>query len=111
MRSIDKRIYLIFMTAVTISGFIMICTLGQSIHRQKLAAKISVSDTVPSEPLCTVRENNRRIGVFRGDSKVPYRLIDYDVKLLSDYDREQLKKGVPIETERELQRFIEDIAT
>lgn len=110
-RSLDKKIYLTLMTAITVSGFIVICTMGQSIHRQRLAAKIS---DVPAElpaVVCTVREYNGRIGVFKGDSRMPYRVIDYDFSLLSDYDKEQLNEGIIIESDYELQQFIEDIAT
>ena len=110
-RSLDKKIYLTLMTAMTVSGFIVICTMGQSIHRQRLAAKIS---DLPAElPVaeCMVREYNGRIGVFKGDSQSPYRVIDYDFSLLSDYDKEQLIEGIVIGSDRELQQFIEDIAT
>lgn len=109
--SLDKRIYLTIMTAITISGFIVICTFGQSLHRQRLASKIS--ETPPSLPaaVCIVKEYNGRIGVFKGESAVPYRVIDYDFSLLSEYDREQLTEGIIIKSDRELQQFIEDIAT
>lgn len=109
--SLDKRIYLTIMTAITISGFIVICTFGQSLHRQRLASKIS--EVPPSLPaaVCTVKEYNGRIGVFKGESAVPYRVIDYDFSLLSEYDREQLTEGIIIESDRELQQLIEDIAT
>lgn len=111
IKSIDKRIYLIIMTAITISGFIIICTLGQSLHRRRMEAKISeISQDIPAA-VCTVREYNGRIGVFKGESDMPYRIIDYDIKLLSDYDREQLREGLTIWSDQELQQFIEDIAT
>ncbi len=111
IKTLDKRIYLLLMTALTVSGFIVICTLGQSIHRQKLAKHIS--DLVPEEPayVCEVREYNGRIGVFKADSSTPYRVIDYDISLMSEFDREQLREGVVMETEEELRRFIEDMAT
>ncbi len=109
-RTFDKRIYLMLMTALTISGFIVICTLGQSIHRQKLASRISVS-APEHPPLCEVREYNGRIGLFKADSSVPYRVIDYNTALMPEFDREQLREGVIMETEEELRRFIEDIAT
>ena len=110
IRTFDKRIYLMLMTALTISGFIVICTLGQSIHRQKLASRISAAVPEPTV-ICEVREYNGHIGVFKGGSSVPYRVIDYDISLMSDFDREQLSEGVVMETEEELRRFIEDIAT
>ena len=59
----------------------------------------------------TVRVYNGRLGVFRAGSTVPYRIIDYDVNLLSDHDLGQLTEGITIETEAELRQFIEDIAT
>lgn len=99
------------MTAVTVSGFIVICTMGQSIHRQRLASKISDLPAELPSAVCTVKEYNGRIGVFKGDSSVPYRVIDYDFSLLSDYDQRQLTEGIIIETDRELQQLIEDIAT
>lgn len=110
-RALDRRIYLTLMTALTLSGFIVICTLGQSIHRQKVASRISAE--VPELPaaVCEVREYNGRIGVFRSGSSTPYRIIDYDISLMSEFDREQLGEGVVMETEDELRRFIEDIAT
>lgn len=111
LKSLDKRIYLILLTGLTISGFIVICTMGQSVHRRKVAAKISsVSDSIHTS-VRTVREYNGRIGVFAGKNSEPYRIIDYDISLLSDIDREALKKGVELSSEYELNRFIEDIAT
>lgn len=109
--SLDKRIYLTLMTAITVSGFIVICTFGQSLHRQKLASKISESPPALPVAECVVKEYNGRIGVFKGESSTPYRVIDYDFSLLSEYDREQLTEGIVIESDRELQQLIEDIAT
>ncbi len=111
MSSVDKKIYLILMTALTVSGFIVICTLGQSMHRERLAAKISDMPAEPPAIVSMIREYNGRIGVFKGGSQSPYRIIDYDFSLLSDYDKEQLREGVVIETDSELQQFIEDIAS
>ena len=110
-KAVNRKIYLTLMTALTVSGFIVICTLGQSLHRQKVASRISFStpEIMPAE--IVVREYNGRIGVFKGDSASPYRVIDYDVSLLFDLDREQLSEGVVMENDETLRRFIEDIAT
>ena len=109
-RMFDRRIYLMLMISLTISGFIVICTLGQSIQRQKLANRISFSVPEPV-PVCEIREYNGRIGLFKIDSSTPYRVIEYDVALMPEFDREKLREGVIMETEEELRRFIEDIAT
>lgn len=110
-RYFDKRVFFTLLTAATVSGFIVICTLGQSVHRQKVAAKISVSLPEEGQPQRTVREYNGRIGVFMGESSTPYRIIDYDVSLLSEFDRAALGQGIIMESDYELARFIEDIAT
>ncbi|MBQ8960006.1 MAG: hypothetical protein IJ071_02170 [Ruminococcus sp.] len=107
----DKRVFFTLLTAATVSGFIVICTLGQSLHRQKVEAKISAGISEITQPERTVREYGGRIGVFMGESSVPYRVIDYDVSLLSDLDRQALEKGIVIGSDYELSRFIEDIAT
>ncbi len=111
MSSADKRIYLIIMIAITVSGFIIICTLGQSLHREKMAARLSDISAAEAVDISIIREYNGRIGIFREGSSKPYRVIDYDFSLLSDYDKEQLLEGVVIESDSELQQFIEDIAT
>lgn len=109
-RAIDKRVYFTLMTALTVSGFIVICTLGQSLHRQKVAAKMSVPEMAVKTGY-TVREYNGRIGIFAGESSQPFRIISYDVSLMPEFDREQLREGITVETEYELNRFIEDIAS
>ncbi len=108
---IDKRVYFTFLTGLTLSGFIVICTMGQSAHRRKTAERISAGVAYESLPDRIVKEYNGRIGVFARGSTVPYRVIDYDISLLSDFDRIQLSEGIEMNSDYELQRFIEDIAT
>ena len=110
-RIFDRRAFFTLLTAVTVSGFIVICTLGQSVHRQRVSAKLAEAAPELIQPECVVREYNVRIGVFRGSSETPARIIDYDVSLLADFDREQLMKGLVIETEEELRQLIEDLAS
>lgn len=110
-RSSIKRIYFTLLTAATISGFIVICTIGQSVHRHKVAQRIAAAAQETTQSQRTVKEFNGRIGVFMKGCKSPYRIIDYDISLLSDYDREMLKTGITIDSDYELQKFIEDIAT
>ena len=108
---IDKRIFFTLMSSVTISGFIVICTRGQSLNHRKAEAK---SERVPYELEQVdfiVREYEGKLGVFRGESMDPYRVIDFSVSLLSEYDREQLREGIVIESDEALDTFIEDISS
>lgn len=108
---IDRKIFFTLVSSVTISGFIVICTLGQSLRNQKIEAKSANSLQELERIECIVREYDGKLGVFRGDSPTPYRIIDYNVSLLSDYDRELLSEGIVINSEEELRVFIEDMVT
>ena len=106
---IDRKIFFTLVSSVTVSGFLVICTLGQSLRQQKIEAKSANSVQELERTECIVREYDGKLGVFRGDSPVPYRIIDCNVSLLSDYDREQLSEGIVIGAETELNAFIEDM--
>ena len=88
-----KKIYFTMVTAITVSAFMVICTLGQAVRKKK------------------VREYGGRAVVFRDGSDEPYIFIDVDMSLLSDMDRQQLSKGISFDTEHELRQFIEDISS
>ena len=108
---IDRKIFFTLVSSVTISGFIVICTLGQSLHEQKAEAKRMRSLPELEQVECVVREYDGKLGGFRGESPTPYRIIDFNVSLLSEYDREQLAEGIVMESEDELKTFIEDMIT
>ncbi|MBR2284463.1 MAG: hypothetical protein IJ874_08630 [Ruminococcus sp.] len=113
LKKIDRRAFFALLTAAAVSGFIVICTLGQTVQRQRAAAKTEEIYRTPEElgDVYLVREYNGRIGVFRDGGDVPYRIIDYDISLLSDMDREMIAGGVVMTSDEELRQFIEDIAT
>lgn len=108
-KSINRKIFFVMLTAVAISGFIVICTLAQSVRHKKIQTRFAVNVPEVVQPECTVREYNGKIGVFRGSTDKPYKVIDYDVNLLSEYDREQIEDGIVMDSDDELRRFIEDM--
>ena len=108
---IDRKIFFTLMSSVTVSGFIVICTLGQTIYHQKVEAKISNQPQQLESLEFIVREYNGKLGVFRGESPKPFRNIDFEVSLLSEYDRKQLSEGIVVESLDELDTFIEDMAS
>jgi hypothetical protein len=111
-RTGSMKIFFILFTALTVSGFIVICTLGQVVRHERVEAKLSaVYSSEPEPPATIVREYDGRVCVFIGDSTAPYRTLDIDVSLLSDYDRQMLRRGVVMESDEELARFIEDFST
>ncbi len=108
-KTINRKIFFIIITAIAVSGFIVICTLAQSVRNTKIQTKFAVNVPEVTQPECIVREYNGKIGVFRGSGDKPYKIIDYDVNLLSEYDREQIEKGLVMDSDEELRRFIEDM--
>lgn len=108
---IDRRIFFTLMSSLTISGFIVICTLGQSLYHQKVEAKNAGFANQIEEVDLIVREYQGKLGVFRGKSEKPFRIIDFEVSLLSEYDRLQLSEGIVIKSIEELETFIEDISS
>ncbi|MBQ6180065.1 MAG: hypothetical protein IJK31_00060 [Ruminococcus sp.] len=106
---IDKRVYFTVVSAMTISGFITICTMGQGVKKYRAEMKLAAAATEPAEPLYTVREYNGRAGIFcRGNSE-PFRYADINMFLLPDSDREQLREGIGFEDEEELRVYLEDM--
>ncbi len=113
MRKIfDKRVYFTVLTALTVSGFIVICTLGQTLRQKRVESKLAAAATEQqTEPLYVLREYEGRIAIFCRGMAEPYRYIDYSVSLLPDYDREQLQEGIAFYTDQELKAYLQDVET
>lgn len=107
-----KRIYFTLVAAVTASGFLTLCTLGQAVRRKKVETRLAAAAIEhEAQPLYIVRESGGRAAVFRSGEDKPYLLIDIDTALLSDCDRAQIAEGLYFTSESELRRFIEDISS
>ncbi len=106
-----KKIYFTMVTAITVSAFMVICTLGQAVRKKKVETRLAAAAIEQDTPEYTVREYGGRAVVFRCGSDEPYIFIDVDMSLLSDMDRQQLSKGISFDTEHELRQFIEDISS
>ncbi len=111
MRSINRRIFFTLFAAITVSGFIVICTLGQTVHRHKVNSKTASVEAAKTPPAYTVTETEEGICVYKGENPKPYMILSFDPMMLSEYDREQLEKGISFRSESELRRFIEDLTS
>ncbi|WP_028520856.1 hypothetical protein [Ruminococcus flavefaciens] len=106
-----KQIYFTLVAALTASGFITVCTLGQAVRRHKTEVRLAAAAIEEGEPRFLVRESGGRIAVFRNGDEKPYLLLDMLPSLLSEQDREQLAEGLYFSSEQELRQFIEDISS
>ena len=55
-----------------------------------------------------LREHKGRVAVFLAGEDDPQMELDVLVKYLPDYDREQMRNGIPVKDYEELQKLIED---
>lgn len=106
---IDKRLYFTLVTSITISGFIVICAMGQNVRDEKMKSKIAAAAVEKQAPLFIVKEYDGKIGIFCRGNPEPFRYAEVSPGLLSDSDREQLSVGIGFETESELKAYLQDI--
>ncbi len=76
---------------------------------QETANKDASTETDASSTLRLLREKNGKIGVFRTDGSL-VRIIDVEVSLLPEYDKELLSEGIVAE-EDELYELIESLTS
>lgn len=107
-----KTVYFIMVGALTVSGFITVCTLGQTVRRHRVETKIAAAAAEQHEaPLYIVRETGGRVAVFRDGEAEPFMYVDVLPSLLTEQDRALLREGLCFGTEQGLRRFIEDISS
>lgn len=58
-----------------------------------------------------VQEYDGKIGVFKASEKTPFQVINMYTSLLPAYDQTELKSGIFIKDESELQQILEDFAS
>jgi|GEM_PF-564965 len=105
---INKRTFYTLVTSALISGIIVIGTVTQEVRQEKTLAKVPPPvETVESVPFI-VREYDGDLGVFKGDSELPYKILDCNFSMLPDCDKEMFIEGVVLENEDELKKLIED---
>ena len=108
---IDRKIFFTLLTSATFSGVLIICTLAQNIRNEKISAKVPNEPAVLESMGYVIREYENGLAVFRGDSESPYRIININLNLLSDYDRQTLINGIEADSESEINRIIEDLTS
>ena len=106
-----KRIYFTLVAAAAVSCFLIVCTLGRTVHDSRVETRLAAASVSEKAHGFVVRESGGRAAVFRNGEEKPYLLIDIDLALMSDFDRKELAKGIYLENDRELKRFIEDISS
>ncbi len=56
-----------------------------------------------------LKDYNGYLALFRGDSKVPYLVLETRTVFLNEYDRKLVADGISVNTEKEIHRLVEDM--
>ena len=100
----------IFLGAVALSAAIAISSLYIGLSPESGNAADPEQTTEQGEPFI-MRISDGRLALFRGISETPCRVYDYDITLLTEYDRNALESGMKLATEKEAQRLIDDLTS
>lgn len=99
----------LLVTAMAISAVLILGSAARMVERAKSDAVAKEVSMAEREPVGFVlRECEGRLALYRENSVKPYQILDVQVYLLPEADREALKTGIVVETEAELRRLLED---
>ncbi|MDE5753480.1 MAG: hypothetical protein K2H89_02910 [Oscillospiraceae bacterium] len=106
----SKRLQVsLILAAMTISAVVILGSAGKSLEQQKSYAVEQASALAEKEPVGFILKTYEgKIALFRENSEKPYQILDIEVYLLPDADRELLEAGILAETEEELKAILED---
>ncbi|MBE6826339.1 MAG: hypothetical protein IJN11_10705 [Oscillospiraceae bacterium] len=102
------QLYLLI-TSMAISAVIITISAAKGLAQQKGRAAVrdaSLSD----QSACgyVLGECGGHLALYRENSAKPYRILDMEVYLLSDADRQALAEGIVVRSEAELNRILQD---
>jgi len=113
---LDKRLAC---TAVALVLVVMASVVAASLPGKENTAQMqeNVGDVEKEAPrpaedyVYVLKEHQGRIGVFLAGETEPEMILDVPVKHLPEYDREQMRQGIPARSYSELVALIEDYSS
>lgn len=110
----DKLIWLMPVTALAVSAVVVFGSMTATVKSPAPSAQETepaVTTAAVTDVKYILRIWKDGLGMFRGDSDVPYRELEMPLSLLSDYDREMLTQGITADSEAEMRALVEDITS
>lgn len=111
VKQMDKTNFKIGMllSSMTISAVLLVVTAGNSVRHHKEAGVEKAAAMAEREPVGFIlKAYNGKAALFRENSDKPYQILDIELYLLPEVDRELLEEGIPAENEAELRKILED---
>lgn len=110
--SIRLRFAALFMVLVSlmVCAVIVMVPAAHSIEQYKSdrIAQLAANQPIP-EPGFMIKASGDRLALWREGADKPYRVLDAELWLLSEADRQAVEEGVTVATEEELRRLLEDL--
>lgn len=108
MEKTELKIGLLLMS-MTVSAVLLVVSAGTVITSQKSARIEQAAALAEKEPIGFVlRTYEGKVALFRENSQKPYQILDIEVYLLPEADRQALEEGILAEDETELRKILED---
>lgn len=107
MRIAIRPVWLL-LTAMTISAVLVLVSAGKAVEHEKSAAIARQAVRKTEEPGYVLREADGRLALFRENADRPYKILDTEVWLLSEEDRQALAAGIHVPDEQSLRALLED---
>ena len=97
------------LVSMTISAVLLVVSAGNSVRQQKEIRAEKAAALAEKEPVGFVLKTYQgKVALFRENSSTPYQILDLEVYLLPDADRQALEAGILAENEEELKKILED---
>ena len=89
---------------MAVSAVIVVVTVLSSVNRQRIRAEnLAQQTTTATKPVeigYYLREYEGELAVFRGTSSTPFKRVEANLELMSDYDKILLHDGIFVRTEK-----------
>ncbi|MBR1528779.1 MAG: hypothetical protein IJ642_05710 [Oscillospiraceae bacterium] len=97
------------LVSMTISAVLLVVSAGNAMRQQKEIKVEKAAALAEKEPVGFVlKEYEGKAALFRENSERPYQILDLEVWLLPEADREALEQGIFAQDEAELRKLLED---
>lgn len=106
----NTRVHIaMLMVSMTISAVLLVVSAGNAVKAHKEIQVEKAAALAEKEPVGFVlKEYEGKAALFRENSEKPYQILNLEIYLLPDADREALKQGIFAENEEELKTLLED---
>ena len=91
------------------SALLVCVSAGKSVEYEKSATIARQAVRKTEEPGFVLGESEGHLALFREGSERPYQILDTEVWLLPEADRQAVAAGIHVEDEAALRRLLEDM--